>query len=37
MGGPSSIAGKPMAAQEGVMSLYTKFGIDTTMHHRDMF
>ena len=25
-----------MAAQEGVMSPYNKFGIDTSMHHRDM-
>ena len=31
-----AIAGKPIAAQEGVMSPYTKFGIDTLMHHRDM-
>ena len=35
-GGASSIAGKRMAAQEGIMSLYTEFGIDTSMHHRDM-
>ena len=33
---PSSIAGKPMAAQEGAMSPFTKFGIDTSMHRRDM-
>jgi len=25
-----------MAAQEGIMSPYTKFGIDTSRHHRDM-
>jgi len=25
-----------MVGQEGVMSPYTKFGIDTSMHHRDM-
>jgi len=25
-----------MAAQEGVMSPYTKFGIDTSMHRKDM-
>jgi len=36
MGEPSSIAGKPMAAQEGIMSPSTKFGIDTSMHRRDM-
>jgi len=36
MGGSSSIADKPMAAQEGVMSPYTKFGIDISMHRRDM-
>ena len=36
MGGPSSIAGKPMAPQKGIVSPYTKFGIDTSMHRRDM-
>ena len=25
-----------MAAQEGILSPYTKFGIDTSMHRRDM-
>ena len=25
-----------MAAQEGIMSPYTKFSIDKSMHHRDM-
>ena len=36
MGGPSSIAGKPMAAQEGVMRPYSKFRIDISMHRKDM-
>jgi len=36
MGGPCSIEGKPMAAHEGVMSPYTKFGINTSMHRRYM-
>ena len=36
MGGSSSIADKPMAAQEGIMSPYTKFGIDISMDQRDM-
>ena len=31
----ASIADKPMAAQEGTASPYTKFGIDISMDHRD--
>lgn len=36
MEGPSSIASKPMPAQDGVMSPYTKFHASTSMHRRDI-